>query len=73
MAEKRVRATVRVTMDVEADSVWGSDTTWEQIYKQAEDGVCGLLTNGNELALKNLNRRIKNLQVVQVVVSPEGG
>lgn len=68
---KRVRATVRVVMDVEASSVWNGDTTWEQISKQAEDDVRGLLTNGNKLRLEEIPRRIKSLEVIHVVVSSE--
>lgn len=67
----RVRATVRVMLDVEADSVWSSDTTWDQITKQAEDGVRGLLTGGNKLCLEDIPRRIKSLEVVEVKVSKE--
>jgi len=71
MPEKRLRAVVRVTMDVEAGSVWGSDTSWEQIEKQAIDGVRGLLMNGNVLALKDLPRKIRGLEMVEVRVMPE--
>lgn len=72
MKEGRVKATVRVVMDVEADSVWGSGTTWDQISKQAEDGVRGLLTSGNKFLSEQIPRRIKSLEVVHVVVYPEG-
>ena len=72
MSKGRVRAVVRVVLDVEADSVWGTETTWDQIARQAEDGVRGLLTNGNALALKELPRRIKSLQMIEVKVHPEG-
>ncbi len=70
MSDKRVMAVVRVTMDVEADSVWTADTTWEQIAKQAEDSVRGVLTNNNPLSLVHLPRRISNLQMVEVKVVP---
>ena len=68
---KRVRATVRVVMDVEADSVWTSETTWDQISKQAEDSVNGLLLNGNSLTLKEIPKRIKSLKVIEVNVREE--
>lgn len=71
-SKKRVRAVVRVTMDIEADSVWGGDCNWDQIAKQAEDEVRGLLTSGNPLRLPGIPRRIKSLEVVQVIVSSEG-
>lgn len=68
---KRVRAMVRVVMDVESDSVWGSETTWDQIATQAEDGVRGMFLNGNPLAMKDIPHRIKSLEVVEVRVTPE--
>lgn len=69
--KERVRAVVRVTMDVEAGSVWSSDTTWDQIAKQAEDGVRGLLLNGNPLTMKDLPRRILSLTTTAVIVRKE--
>lgn len=71
MGKQRVKAVVRVTVDIEDDSVWGDDCTFAQIAKQAEDGVRGLLTSGNELALKGLNRRIRSLEFVEVRVVKE--
>ncbi len=71
MAEHRLRAVVQVVMEVEADSVWGSDTSWDQIAKQAEDSVTGLLVGGNALALKELPRRIKSLKTVEVKIRKE--
>jgi hypothetical protein len=71
MNKRRVKAIVRVVMDVEADGVWGGDCNWDQIAKQAEDSVRGLLTNGNELTLKEIPRRIRGLDVVEVVVRNE--
>lgn len=65
----RVRATVRVVLDVEADSVWSGDTTWDQIAKQAEDDVRGLLTTNNELLLREIPKRIKSLRTVEVIVT----
>ncbi len=70
-SSNRLRAVVRVVMDVEADSVWGGDTTFDQVAKQAQDGVEGLLTNGNILCLKDLHRRIKSLEVIEVRVIKE--
>ena len=72
-SEGRVRAIVRVVMDVEADSVWGSGTTWDQIAKQAEDGVRGMLTNGNKyITSEDIARTIRSLEVVEVRVLKEG-
>lgn len=68
MKEGRVRAIVRVVLEVEADSVWGTDTTWEQISKQAEDGVRGLFTNNNIHCLQEIPRRVKSLEVIEVKV-----
>lgn len=70
---KRVRATVKVILEIEADSVWSADTTWDQIAKQAEDGVRGLLTQHNALTLKEIPNRIRSLQMVEVVVRSERG
>ncbi len=72
MSPRRVRAMVRVVLDVEADSVWGGDCSWDQIAKQAEDSVRGLLTNGNPLCLKEIPHRIKSFEVVEVKVRTEG-
>ncbi len=71
MSKKRVRAVVRVIMDIDSDSVWGDDCSFLQIAKQAEDGIRGLLTNGHALALKTLPRRIRSLEMVEVIVKPE--
>ena len=70
--EKRVKAVVQVVLDVESDSVWGTDTTWEQIAKQAEDSVRGLFTSGNKLILEQIPRKIKSLQIVEVKIRAEG-
>ncbi len=71
MSKRRVKAIVRVTLDVEADSVWNGDCTFEQIAKQAEDGVRGLLTQGNPLNAHELPRRIKSMEMVEVRVVSE--
>ena len=68
---KRLRAVVRVTMDIESSSVWGSSTSWDQISKQAIDNVRGLLTQGNPLTLPEIPRRIHSLEMVEVRVFPE--
>lgn len=67
----RVKAVVRVVIEVEADSVWSSDTTWDQIEKQAEDSVRELLTNLNPLTVKDIPKRIVSLQVLEVKVRKE--
>jgi hypothetical protein len=72
MAEGRVRAVVKVILEVEADSVWSSNTTWDQIAGQAEDSVRGLLTSGNALAMRTLPQRIMSLQMVEVKIRQEG-
>lgn len=71
MSSNRLRAVVRVVMDVEDDSVWSGDTTFDQVAKQAQEGVQGLLMNGNILCLKDLPRRIKSLEVIEVRVIKE--
>ncbi len=72
MSETKVRAIVRVVMEVDSNSVWSGSTTWDQISKQAEDAVRGLLTGGNELALKDLQWLIKSLKFVGVKIIREG-
>jgi hypothetical protein len=67
----RVRAVVRVIMDVESDSVWSGTTTFDQIAKQAADGVKGMLTSNNELLLKDIPRRVKSVECIEVKVYPE--
>ena len=68
----RVRATVRVTLDIESDSVWGSDWKVEDISREAIDGVVTMLTQGNKLAIQTLPRRIVGKpEVVAVTVRPE--
>lgn len=71
-SSRRVRAIVRVTLLVEADSVWSSDTTWDQIAKQAEDSVRDLFTSDNPITLKDIPRRVRNLEMVEVKVTQEG-
>lgn len=71
MSNQRVRAMVRVVLDIEADSVWGDNCSWSQIAKQAEDSVRGLLMNGNPLCLKEIPHRIKSFEMVEVKVRPE--
>ncbi len=51
--------------------MWSSETTWDQISKQAEDNVRGLLLNGNKLTLPEISHRIKSLEVVEVRVTHE--
>lgn len=69
--KKRVRAVVRVVLDIEADSVWDDECSWAQIARQAEDSVRGLLTNGNPLSLKEIPHRLKSFEMVEVKVRPE--
>ena len=71
MSKNRVRATVRVVLEIESDSVWGSDTTFDQIEKQAVDSVRGLLTNSNPLSLSEIPRRIRSLETIEVKVTKE--
>lgn len=71
MSANRIRAIVRVVLEIEADSVWSGDTTWAQIEKQAIDGVTGLLTQSNPLTLKTIPHRIKSLEMVEVKIRKE--
>lgn len=71
MSNKRLRAVVRVVLEVESDSVWSDSTTFEQVSKQACDDVRGLLLNGNLITLGQLPRRIKSLETVEVIVMLE--
>jgi len=71
MTTNRLKAVVRVVLDVEADSVWSDNTTFQQISNQSCDDVRGMLTNGNILALKDLPRRIKSLEMVEVKIIRE--
>jgi hypothetical protein len=72
MAErKRVKAIVRVVLDVEAGGVWGGECNWDQIARQAEDSVRGLLTNSNKLSAAEIPRRIRALEMTEVRVVPE--
>jgi hypothetical protein len=72
MAKKRrVRAIVTVVLEVESGSVWTGDTSFDQIAKQAEDGIEGMLLSGNDLALKDLPRRIQSVKMTGVRVVPE--
>lgn len=62
---------MKVVLEIEADSVWGTDCTFDQIIKQAEDGVRVLLTNDNPLSLKDIPRKIRSLEMVAVRVQKE--
>lgn len=68
---KRVKAITRVVIDVEADAVWGGDCTFDQIYKQAEDSIRGLLTSRNDVVLAEIPKRVKSIEVVEVRVTEE--
>ncbi len=68
MGKKTVKATVRVVVDVEADSTWSSDTSFDQISSQAEDGVRNLLTGGNKLLAEEIPRRIRSIEFISVRV-----
>ncbi len=52
MGKKTVKATVRVVVDVEADSTWSSDTSFDQISSQAEE----------------IPRRIRSIEFISVRV-----
>jgi hypothetical protein len=67
--EGRVKAVVQVVLEIQADSVWSTGTTWDQIAKQAEDSVRGLLTNDNPLTLKEIPRRLVSLKMIEVKVT----
>ena len=45
MANKKVRATARITLTVEIDDdgVWGADCPIDQIHRQAKEGAIGAL------------------------------
>ncbi len=67
----RVRAVVRVVVDIEADSVWSGTTTFDQIKDQASSGVINMLQSGNELMLKDIPRRVHAVELLSVTVTPE--
>lgn len=71
MTNVRIKAVVRVVLDVEADSVWSGETTWNQVAEQAANGVRGLFTNSNIHTLKDIPRVVKNIEVVEVKVRLE--
>lgn len=69
--KRQVRATVTVTVNVLADSVWGKECSMGQIEKQAIVEVRGTL----EKLFKG-SRRVKLLtenKVVVIYVEPQGG
>jgi hypothetical protein len=66
--KRQLKAIVRVVLEVEDDSTWSADTNFDQIAKQAEDGVRGLLTSGNNLLAGEISRRIRGIQMVSVRV-----
>lgn len=68
-SDKRVKAIARVVLEVEADGVWGGDCTFDQIYKQAEDGIRGLFTSRNGTILAEVPKRVKSITVVEVRVA----
>lgn len=68
-SERHVKAVARVLIDVDVNSVWSGDCTFDQIYKQAEDSVRGLLTQRNGEAIAGLPKRVKSIEVVEVRVT----
>ena len=70
----RMKATVRVVLEVEADSVWGDDTTIAQVVKQASADVIALLTGDNpHLTVKDIQSRVRGVDCVEVRVYKESG
>lgn len=67
MTKTRVRAIVRVTVDILASSVWDGTTDWDQIYKQAECDVRDMLNN--PMSLVTTPESIRNIDVVNVIVT----
>lgn len=61
MAEKKVRATSRVQVTVEIDTggAWGSDSTIEQVQKQAADEARTALMRGLVLDLQKMGSDTK--------------
>lgn len=66
MNTKRLKAVVRVEIDIEADSVWSSDASFEQVEKQAIIDIRGVLTQP-----EFTNGKIRSMKVVEVRVRPE--
>lgn len=60
----RIKAIVRVVIDVKVDSVWGSDTTWDQIAKQA-------MTQAEGMIEKQSNSKARIVELVEVRCIPE--
>jgi len=61
--DRRLKAYVRVMIDIDADSVLGRNTTWDNV-EQATDAVRNLLTSGNKLALEALPQHIRSVETV---------
>jgi hypothetical protein len=67
MSEKRItaKAIIRVTVEIRADSLWGADTTIDQIHRQALDDVLGKIRNGQNVTAEM--KLVSEPQVISII------
>lgn len=72
MSESKVRASasVQVTVEVKADSVWGGDCTLDQVHKQARDDIETQLRQVQD-ALREGNIRVTSIGPVKTIITRE--
>lgn len=72
MSESKVRASasVQVTVEVKADSVWGSDCTLAQVHQQARDDIEMQLRQVQD-ALRQGNMRVTSIGPVKTIITRE--
>jgi hypothetical protein len=72
MSESKVRASasVQVTVEVKADSVWGGDCKLDQVHKQARDDIEGQLRRVQD-ALREGNMRVTSIGPVKTIITRE--
>jgi hypothetical protein len=72
MSESKVRASasVQVTVEVKADSVWGGDCKLDQVHQQARDDIEGQLRRVQD-ALREGNIRVTSIGPVKKIITRE--
>ena len=68
-------ARVTLTLEIEVESTWGDDCTVGQVYKQAQDGAMGTISQ--MVAASGVNKYRERVRVIgkskiDAVIAPRG-
>lgn len=70
----KAKAIVTLTLEIEADSVWGPDCTVAQVMKQSKDDVLHIINSESSLAERIARGQVRLAtrgQITRVIITEE--